>query len=60
MYSVLWIVMEIAIHIINFMNFLGFVFKFKFILFFGDSRFKVLGFEFFDLLFHNYVILFDF
>jgi len=43
--------MEIAIHIINFMNFLGFVFKF--ILFFGDSRFKVLGFEFFDLLFHN-------
>lgn len=53
MYSVLWIVMEIAIHIINFMNFLGFVFKFKFILFFGDSRFKVLGFEFFDLLFHN-------
>jgi hypothetical protein len=45
--------MEIEIDIINFMSFFGFVFKFKFIWFFGVSSFKVLGFDFLDLWFHN-------
>jgi hypothetical protein len=41
--------MEIEIEITNFMSFFGFVFKFKFILFFGVSNLKVLSFEFLNL-----------
>jgi hypothetical protein len=45
--------MEIGIYIINFMSFFGFGFVFEFILFYGVSSFKVLGFGFLDLWFCN-------
>jgi len=45
--------MEIDIYIINFMIFFSFGFVFEFILFYGVSSLKVLGFGFLDLWFRN-------
>jgi hypothetical protein len=45
--------METEIYIIKFMSFFCFGFKFKFISFYGVLNFKVQGFGFMDLWFHN-------